>query len=64
MLTVHWLMRMQEADAWLCSVCLRLVSGGPGAALQRRLGWAHPLPAATLAAQLMELGKLHGEVGA
>lgn len=54
----------QDADAWLCSACLRLVNGVPGPALTARLGWARPLPATTLAAQLLELGKLHGEVRA
>ncbi len=46
----------QDADAWLCSACLRLVNGVPGPALTARLGWARPLPATTLAAQLLELG--------
>ncbi len=53
---------MQVHEAWLCSASLRLVNGNPGAALASRLGWAGPLPATTLGAQLLELGRLHPQV--
>ena len=56
-----WMLK-QEEEAWLCSACLRLVNGSPGPALAKRLGWTQPLPATVLAAQLLELGKLHGQV--
>lgn len=53
---------MQVEDAWICSACLRLVNGNPGPALASKLGWTAPLAAPTLAAQLLELGKLHSQV--
>lgn len=55
---------LQVHDAWLCSACLRLVNGNPGSALASRLGWSAPLPATTLGAQLLELGRLHSQVAA
>ena len=49
-------------DAWLVSASLALLDGACSEALQRRLGWTHPLPANVAAVQLMALSGMHAQV--
>ena len=49
-------------DAWLASGSMRILDGECSDALAERLGWQEPVEPVNLAAQLLELGKLHSEV--
>ena len=48
-------------DMWLTSVCTRILDGECSYALAQRLGWLQPIPLTHLAAQLLELGKMHAK---
>lgn len=49
-----------QADMWLCSSCMRILDGQcRSAALCEGLGWTGRPGGSIIAAQLMELGKLH-----
>lgn len=49
-------------QAWLCSASMRVLEGSCSAELEIKLGWVGAPPLNVLAAQLLELGKLHAKV--
>ena len=52
------------SDAWAVSATMCLVDGAAGAPLCRMLGWDTPTRTSVAAAQLIELGRKHGQVRA